>query len=81
MHKRVNITLPEETLRLIDRAAKKGYRSHFIDEAVRHFAKERSRVHLKARLKEGAQKRARRDLVTAREWFLLEEESWPPHGK
>src|SRR2546425_124383 len=35
MHRRVNITLPEETIRLIDRVAAKGDRSHFIAQAVR----------------------------------------------
>jgi metal-responsive CopG/Arc/MetJ family transcriptional regulator len=33
-HRRLNITLPEETVRLIDRVAKKGERSRFIAEAI-----------------------------------------------
>lgn len=37
MHRRINITLPEETVRLIDRVAAKGDRSRLIDEAVRHY--------------------------------------------
>lgn len=76
MHRRLNVTLAEETIRLIDRVAAKGDRSRFIDEAVRHFVRERRRQGLKTRLKEGAQKRAERDLRIAEEWFLLEEEPW-----
>ena len=36
MRKRINISLPEETLELIDRVTEHGDRSRFIDEAVRH---------------------------------------------
>lgn len=76
MHRRLNVTLAEETIRLIDRVATKGGRSRFIDEAVKHFVRERCLQDLKVRLKEGAQKRAERDLRLAEEWFLLEEEPW-----
>ena len=37
MHKRINITLPEETLALIDRVTEHGDRSRFIDEAIKHY--------------------------------------------
>ncbi len=37
MHKRINVTLPEETLRAIDRVAGDGQRSRLIDFAVRRF--------------------------------------------
>lgn len=74
MHRRLNVTLPEETVRLMDRVAAKGDRSRFIDHAVRYFVKQRRLRDLKARLKEGAQKRARRDLEIAEEWFLLDDE-------
>lgn len=76
MHRRVNVTLAEETIRLIDRSARKGNRSRFIDEAVKFFVKERRRADLKALLKEGAIKRADRDLGLAEDWFLVEEEPW-----
>ena len=81
MRRRVNITLPEETIQMIDRVAAKGDRSRLIDEAVRHFVKARHRQTLRTRLKEGARKRAERDLRLAEEWFLLEEESWPARAK
>jgi CopG family transcriptional regulator/antitoxin EndoAI len=76
MHRRVNITLPEETLKLIDRAAAKGDRSRLIDEAVRHFVRSRSRTKLRELLAEGARARADRDRALAEEWFAVEEEPW-----
>ena len=77
-HRRLNITLPEETVRLIDRVAKKGDRSRFIAEAVERYVVEIGRDNLRKRLKEGAVRRAERDLQLASEWFGIEEETW--HG-
>ena len=76
LHKRVNITLPERTVRLIDRVAEKGDRSRLIAEAVERYVREMGRAELRARLKEGALARAERDLALADEWFALEEEPW-----
>jgi len=76
MYRRVNITLPEETLRLIDQVAERGDRSRLIDQAVKHFVGERRRGRLRALLKEGALRQAERDLLLAKEWFGLEEETW-----
>jgi CopG family transcriptional regulator/antitoxin EndoAI len=76
MHQRVNITLPEDTLRLIDRVATKGDRSRFIDNAVRHYIDAVGRANLRKQLKEGAIARAGRDLLQAEQWFTLEEEVW-----
>jgi len=76
MHRRVNITLPEETIRLIDRAAHRGSRSRLIDEAVRSFVRGRSRMELRKLLKEGAQRYAARDRAIAEEWFHIDEEAW-----
>jgi CopG family transcriptional regulator/antitoxin EndoAI len=81
MHQRVNITLPEETLRLIDRVASKGDRSRFIDAAVRYYVESIGRASLRKKLKEGAVRRAQRDLDIAQEWFDLEEELWPENHK
>ena len=76
MHKRINITLPEETIRLIDRVSQKGDRSRFIDQAVKHYLETVGRANLKRRLKEGAERNAERDLQLTRDWFSLEEEAW-----
>lgn len=76
MYRRVNITLAEETLKLIDRAAAKGDRSRFISEAVRYYVQAQGRKRLRELLKEGALKRAERDLALVEEWFPMEEEVW-----
>jgi CopG family transcriptional regulator/antitoxin EndoAI len=81
MHRRINISLPDETVRLIDRVAAKGDRSHFIAEAVRHYIAQTGRARLKKRLKDGAVRRAERDRALARDWFLLEEEAWRRRGR
>ncbi len=76
MHRRVNITLPEETLRLIDRVVPKGDRSRLIAEAVRHYVGARGRAELRRRLREGAVRRAERNLQLVADWFSLDEEAW-----
>jgi CopG family transcriptional regulator / antitoxin EndoAI len=55
---------------------KKGDRSRFIDEAIRQHVRELGRKKLRRRLKEGALKRAKRDVKLSDEWFVLEEEAW-----
>ena len=76
MHQRINITLPEETLRLVDRVAKKRDRSQFIDRALKYYIDQVGRANLRKQLKEGAIRRAERNLQLAGEWFPLEEEAW-----
>ena len=76
MHKRINVTLPEETIRLIDRVSQKGDRSRFIDQAVKHYLETVGRANLKRRLKEGAERNAERDLQLTHDWFSLEEGAW-----
>ncbi|MGH2361016.1 MAG: ribbon-helix-helix domain-containing protein, partial [bacterium] len=61
MHKRINITLPEETVRLIDRVAERGDRSQFINEAVRRYVTDVGRANLRKQIKEGALRHAARD--------------------
>ncbi len=76
-YRRVNVTLPEQTLRLMARV-EKGNRSRFLDEAVRHYVASIGRVNLRKRLQEGARRRAERDLTLAAEWFGVEEQAWHP---
>ena len=76
MYQRINITLPEETVRLLDRVAAKGERSRLIAKAITHYVGATGRAHLRKRLREGAIRRAERDLRFAREWFSLDEEAW-----
>jgi hypothetical protein len=74
MQRRINISLSEEAVRLLDRMAPKGDRSRFLDELVKRTA--RDRVELRARLKEGYIKRAQRDREIAADWDPLADEAW-----
>ncbi len=62
MSKRVNIVLPDETLRVLDRVAGKGDRSRFISEAVLHYVRSRGAANLRERLKHGALANAKLNL-------------------
>ena len=76
MYKRINITLPESTVRLMERVANKGERSRLVDEALKQYLRGATRKSLKKRIKEGALRR----FETGRwreEWFLIDEEVWP----
>ena len=77
MHRRINVTLPEETVKLIDRVSEKGDRSRLIDHAVKRYITEIGRANLRKQLKEGALRRAPRDRALTEEWFLLEDTAWP----
>jgi CopG family transcriptional regulator/antitoxin EndoAI len=81
MHKRVNITLSEETIRLIDRSADHGNRSRFIDAAVKYFVREHGRTQVRRLLEEGAERRAARDLAIAEEWFPVDKDAWRKRRK
>ncbi len=76
MHKRLNITLPEDTVTLIDEIAPKGDRSLFIDIAVRAYITQNQQETLREKLKAGAIARSRRDSQLSSDWFGLEEELW-----
>ena len=76
MKTRINITLPEETLGLLDRVAERGNRSRLISEAVLHYVRSKAKLSLRERLKQGALARAERDLAVAEEWFTVDEQAW-----
>lgn len=76
MSKRINITLPERTVAVLDRVAPRGRRSHFISQAVLHYVESRGRQSLRDQLKAGYQANASESLGMALEWFPLEEEAW-----
>ena len=74
MQRRINVSLSEEAVRLLDRLAPKGDRSRFLDELVKRTARDRAAI--RARLKEGYIKRAERDREVAAEWDPLADEVW-----
>lgn len=75
MNKRLNITLPEETVRLMDRVAGKGRRSNLIDRAVRRYVKEETRANLRKQLAAAYRANAEEDLQLAEDWFPVEEQA------
>ena len=77
--RRINVSLSEEAVRLLDRMAPKGDRSRFLDELVKRTA--RDRAGLRARLKEGYIRRATRDREVAAEWDPLADEAWQRAGR
>jgi CopG family transcriptional regulator/antitoxin EndoAI len=77
MHRRINITLPEETVKLMDRVSRKGDRSRLINEAVRRYIREVGRARLRQQLKVGYLQGGERDRHLVEEWFALDEKAWP----
>ncbi len=75
-HKRLNITLPESTVDLLETITSKGERSNFIDTAIKNYIQQEKQKSLRDQLKEGAIVRCERDLQLADEWFETEEELW-----
>ncbi len=71
-YRRLNITLPERTVQLVDRVAPRGDRSRVIAEAIRQYVTKARRTELKRRLKEGAVRRAERDKLLVAEWSDLD---------
>jgi CopG family transcriptional regulator/antitoxin EndoAI len=76
MSKRINIMLPERTLAVLDRVARKGNRSRFVSEAVLHYVETQGKQSLRERLKAGYLANADENLRIAAEWFPIEEEAW-----
>jgi len=76
MHRRINITLPDATIKLIDRVAKKGDRSFLISEAVKHYVTSIGKARLRRLLKEEALRYAEFDRRLAEEWAALDEAPW-----
>jgi CopG family transcriptional regulator / antitoxin EndoAI len=77
MYKRINITLPESTVRLMERVVVKGDRSRLVDEALKQYLRGATRKSLKKRINEGSVRRFERDRALAEEWCLIDEELWP----
>lgn len=73
MYRRLNITLPDKTLKMLDKFVPKGDRSSFIDEAIQHYIAQVQKQRLIEQLKEGAICHTERDLGLADEWFKAEE--------
>jgi CopG family transcriptional regulator/antitoxin EndoAI len=76
MYQKINITLPEQTLHLIEQMTGRKNRSRFIDEALKYYMEQVGKIKLREQLKQGAVKRAERDLKLSQEWNGLEDDAW-----
>jgi len=76
MSKRINIMLPETTVTTIDRLAKPGQRSRFIDRAVQHYVATQSQEALRTRLEQAAVRDRDLDSQGAEEWFAVDQQAW-----
>jgi len=76
MTKRINVILPETTVRTINRLARPGQRSRFIDRAVQHYVTTASAEALQERLKQAALRDQDLDLEIASDWFAVDQEQW-----
>jgi hypothetical protein len=85
MPKRINIILPEATIRTLNRLAKPRERSRFIDNAVRHYAATRSTEALREQLKQAFLRDRDLEAATMAEWAAVDSEAWrnieQPEGK
>jgi hypothetical protein len=80
MTKRINIILPEDTLRTIDRLSLPGQRSRFIHHAVEHYVAYASPEALEERLKQAAIRDRDLDLEISADWFAVDQEQWRQPG-
>jgi CopG family transcriptional regulator / antitoxin EndoAI len=76
MSKRINIVLPEATVQTIDRMAKPGQRSRFINTAVQHYVANRSAEAVRAQLERAAVRDRDLDRGVAADWFAVDHETW-----
>ena len=76
MARRINVILPEDTLRTIDRIVKPGGRSRFIHRAIQHYVKTASPEALREQLKQAALRDRDIDLEVAEDWFAVDQEQW-----
>lgn len=59
---RVNMTLPEDVIKLLNKKAKSGEKSAYVAEAIRQYAKKESQEELIKRMIEGYAATAEEDL-------------------
>jgi len=76
MVRRINVILPEATVRTIDRLSRPGQRSRFIERAVQHYVTTASPEALQERLKQAALRDHDLDLEIASDWFAVDQAQW-----
>ncbi len=76
MYQKINITLSEQTAQLIEQMTDKKDISRFVEDAVKYYMEHAGKIRLRKQLKQGAIKRAERDLKLSQEWDSLENNGW-----
>ena len=76
MTRRVNIVLPDTTLRTINRLAGRGQRSRFINQAVQHFVAWQSAEALRTRLEQAVVRDNDLDREVTAEWLDVDQQAW-----
>jgi hypothetical protein len=76
VNKRINIVLPETTIRTIARIAGPGQRSRFIDQAVRHFVAHSSGEAIRIQLEKAAVRDRDLDREIGNDWQAVDNEAW-----
>ena len=76
MNKRLTITLPDKTIRLLNRIADRTHRSSLIDRAVRRYLKlkQETGANLRKQLANSYAVNAALDRQLAQDWFPIEQE-------
>src|SRR5665213_4551646 len=76
MNKRINVVLPEATVQSMDRIARPGQRSKFIEQAVQYFVSYRSSEAVRIRLEQTTVRDRDIDREIASDWFAVDNEAW-----
>jgi hypothetical protein len=74
--RRINVVLPESTIKSLRKVAKPGERSQFIDKAVRHYISTQSKDALRALLEYTTVRDADLDREIMKDWAEVDRESW-----
>jgi len=76
MTRRINIVLPEATIRTIDRMAQPGERSRFINRAVEHYIETQSAEALRKQLELAAVRDRDLDREIVSDWMIVDQQTW-----
>ena len=73
---RINVILPDATVHALNRLARPGQRSRFIQRSVEHFIATAGPEALRARLRVAAIRDRDLDHEIARDWFAVDQGQW-----
>ncbi len=76
LSKRINISLPASTAKLLNQTVPRGERSSYLSDLVLNDVIEKKKADMRKRLAEGAIARREEDKAMCEEWLPLEEEAW-----